>query len=178
MVLVRRVGIAAAIGLCSALTAMACSSSSGSSSGSGGDGGGALSDPFVGTWMCTGSSMTVETLPDMKATTDVTMSSIVITDDGTGNDTVVRTPEGDAVAAPCTEPAKLSASGTTLTITGMPKCPSAISGVTETFTSVSYTLAAGNTSFTTMASYTLSGTTTSGMTYAATGTATNTCNKM
>jgi hypothetical protein len=178
MVLHRR---AAGVAVLVAWGAVACgASSSGSGAGGGSDGGsdGSISDPFVGTWACTGTSTTNETMPTTMTTMDDTMSSIVITDDGSGNLTIVRTPEGDAAAPPCTESATLGAGGMTATFKGMPMCTTATSTISETFTTGMYTMGSGGTTFAGMTTYSLSGTTSAGKAYAATGSSSSTCMKM
>ena len=153
------------------LVATACSSSSGSN---GGDGGGAVSDGFVGTWSCMGSSTTTfSEPPNTPPSTMDTAATVVITDDGMGNLTSVRTPEEAGV--PCTLHSKLSSDGKTTTLDMGQTC-SATNGGTLTYTSGGSTLT-NATTYSTMSTWTFSGTTAKGMPLVGTGSGMSTCTK-
>jgi hypothetical protein len=83
------------LGLPLACLAAACSTHGGSAPSSS-SGGGSL-DPFVGTWVCTGTDdLTVTTPPGIPPVTESTASTIVIVDDGSGTISATRSTEGGA----------------------------------------------------------------------------------
>ena len=137
-------------------------------------------DPFIGTWMCTGTSTTNETKPTTMTTMQSNMAKVVITANGvnTGAVIVVRTPEDDATPRSCTEPGKLGSGDMTVTLDTPLMCPTASATIVETIDSSTLTLGANGNTYTGMSTYTLSGTTTAGKPYAATGTSSSTCTKM
>lgn len=150
----------------------ACSSSSGASGGDGGAGG--PSDGFVGTWSCSGSSTTMFSQPpNTPPSTVSTASTVVITDDGMGNLTSVRTP--DDAGSPCTLHSKLSSDGKSTTVDAGQTCPTA-NGGTITYTSGGSTLTSPTT-YTSMSTWTFSGTTMKGAPLVGTGSGTSTCTK-
>jgi hypothetical protein len=154
------------------VVATACSSSS---SGSGADGGsGTVSDGFVGTWDCTGTSTTTFSQPaNTPPSMSNTGSTTVITDDGMGNLTSVRTP--DEAGAPCTLHSKLSSDGKSTTLEMGETC-TAPNGGTLTYTSGGSTLTNPST-YASMATWTFSGTTTKGAPLVGTGSGMSTCTK-
>jgi hypothetical protein len=159
--------------LLTAVVAAGCSSSSVGPSPNPNDAG----NGFVGTWQCTGVGTNTETEPISETTTEPTTASTTITSDGSSQFTVTRTPETDAGTPPCTETFILAAGGATLTGKTPIVCPLATKTITQTFTSVVYTLDSSGTTYTTAASYTDTGTTATGKAYKSTGTSTSTCTK-
>lgn len=154
------------------LLATACSSSS--SGTTGGDGGSTVSDGFVGTWSCMGSETTsFSQPPNTPPSTSNTAATVVITDDGMGNLTSVRTPEEAGV--PCTLHSKLSSDGKSTTLDMGLTCTGP-SGGTFTYTSGGSTLT-NATSYTSTSTWTFSGTTMKGMPLVGTGSGMSTCTK-
>jgi hypothetical protein len=153
------------------LLAAACSSSGASS---GADGGGTTSDPFVGTWSCMGSSTTTYSQPaNTPPSTDSTANTVVITDDGAGNLTAIRTP--DEAGVPCTLHSKLNSDGKSTTLDMGQTCTGP-SGGTFTYTSGGSTLTNPST-YTSMSTWSFSGMTTKGMPLIGTGSGMSTCTK-
>lgn len=150
------------------LLATACSSSSAS-------GGGATSDPFVGTWNCTGSSTTTFTQPaNTPPSTADNSATAVITDDGMGNITQVRTVVDAGTM--CTLHSKLGSDGKSTTLDMGQTCMTA-NGGTLSYTSGGATLTAPNT-FTSSSTWNFSGTTMGGAQLVGTGSGMSTCTKM
>jgi hypothetical protein len=150
------------------LLATACSTSSGGSGGAG------SSDPFVGTWSCTGTSTTTFSQPPNTPPSTVnTASTTVITDDGMGNLTTDRTPI-DA-GPPCVLHSKLSSDGKSTTIETGQSCTVA-NGGTITYTSGGSTLTNPST-YASTATWTFSGMTMKGMPLVGTGSGMSTCTK-
>jgi len=154
------------------LLATACSSSNGGSSG---DGGGATSDPFVGTWTCSGSSTTnFSQPPNTPPSTASNASTVVITDDGMGNLTSVRTP--DDAGVPCTLHSKLNSDGKSTTLQMGQTCTT-VGGGTITYTSGGSQLTNPST-YTATSTWSFSGMTMNGMPLIGTGSGMSTCTKM
>jgi hypothetical protein len=152
--------------------ATACSSSSGGASG--GDGGGTSSDPFVGTWSCMGSSTTTFSQPPGTPPSTVnTAATVVITDDGMGNLTSVRTP--DDAGPPCTLHSKLNSDGKSTTLQTGQMCITG-GGGTITYTSGGSTLTNPST-YSSTATWDFAGMTKMGMTLLGTGSGMSTCTK-
>lgn len=152
------------------LLATACSSSSNG----GTTDGGTSSDGFVGTWTCMGSSMTTFSQPPgTPSTTANTAATVVITDDGMGNLTSVRTPE--EAGAPCTLHSKLSSDGKATAIDMGQTC-TAPNGGTLTYTSGGSTLTSATT-YSSTSTWTYSGTTAKGAPLVGTGSGMSTCTK-
>jgi hypothetical protein len=150
------------------LLATACSSSSG------GSGTGGSSDPFVGTWDCTGTSTTTFSQPPNTPPSTVnTGATTVITDDGMGNITSVRTP--DDAGVPCTLHSKLNSDGKSTTIAMGQTCTLA-GGGTITYTSGGSTLTNPST-YSSTATWTFSGMTMKGMPLIGTGSGMSSCTK-
>jgi hypothetical protein len=149
------------------LGAVACSSSSSSGQG----------DPFVGTWHCTLSVTVSYSMPTTKPVMSTMMNTNVITDDGHGNLTLVRTGDEDGGSPPCTLHSTLSADRKSINAVTPEKCPGA-AGITQTITSGMSTIGSGNDTYTSEVAFTLDGTGAQGATVAATGLATGTCTKM
>ncbi len=154
--------------------ALGCGSSSSSNSGTGGSG--STSDAFVGTWQCNGSETTTFSAPpNLSPQTESTAASVVITDNGGGSLTLVRTPETDAGTPPCTESAKLAADGKSFDLVAGQTCQTA-NGGTITYKTVTATLTSPTT-YTSNGSWQLDGKTKTGATLTGTGTGTSTCTK-
>lgn len=126
------------------------SDGSGSSSG-GGDGAG--SDPWVGTWACTGTESNTFTEPaGAKPEDKDTASTVTIVDNGDGTVTATSNPPDGGITCSL----KSTVSGDTLTlVTGGQSCANN-NGTTEIYTSGSATLS-GN-MYTASKAYTFSGT--------------------
>ena len=164
----------AMMALCLApLGAVACSSSTNST---GGDGG-SSSDPFVGTWQCSGSSTTTYTAPAATTVTSMTMGQSVISDDGHGNLTIQRSSEEDGGFPPCTLHGTLNSDGKSTTGKTPETCPGNAM-ITQTITMAGSTMNSNNTSYTSNSSFSLSGTNANGKMVQATGTGSSTCTKM
>jgi hypothetical protein len=145
----------------------ACSSSSSSGGG----------DAFVGTWQCTGSSTISYSMPTTKTVMNTGTNTNVITDDGHGNLTIVRTSEADGGNPPCTLHSTLSSDGKSINAVAPESC-AGTAGVTQTITSGMATLGSGNDTYKTTVSYTLEGTSPTGGTVMATGLSHGTCTKV
>jgi hypothetical protein len=137
----------------------------------------APSDPFVGTWQCVTNTTTMETAPVMNTSTSITMASVTITDNGSGAVTVVRTPEGDGAAPPCTEHFTLGDAGMTLTANPNQTCQLPTATLMQTITSGTFTIGSNGTTYTTHVVESQSGTTSAGKPYQATATSMSTCTK-
>lgn len=153
------------------LGVLACSSSS-----SGSDGG-AGTDPFVGTWQCSGSSTTTYTSPASTMVTSMTMGQSVISDDGHGNLTIQRSSETDGGFPPCTLHATLNADGKSTAGKTPETCPGNAM-VTQTITIADSTMNSENTSYASSTSFTLAGTNANGKMVQASGMGSSTCTKM
>jgi hypothetical protein len=89
-----RVAVAVAVAVASAACLAAACSTHGSS-GSSFDGG--TADPFVGTWVCTGTDdLTITTPTGIPPVTESTAATIVIADDGSSTISATRSTEGGA----------------------------------------------------------------------------------
>jgi hypothetical protein len=140
----------------------------------GGACGGIQPDPFVGSWKCSGSEATSYSQPaGMMPTTETVGSTVVITDDGIGNLTRVRTPDnGNPV---CTLHAKLALNRMTFNDTVGETCMTKVGNVV-TYSSGSAMIS--DAGYTAMSRWTLTGKNTAGATLVGDGTATSTCTKM
>ncbi|MGD0525501.1 MAG: hypothetical protein ABSE49_10175 [Polyangiaceae bacterium] len=128
------------------------SSGGGSGSSSGGEDGGAA-DPFVGTWVCSGTETNTYTQPAGKAaTTDAYTDDVTITSNGDGTQTASSLP-ADGGASPCVT--KSTVSGDTSTLETGTTCMNA-NGTTTTWTGGSATLTS-STTFMANRTYTFSG---------------------
>lgn len=152
------------------LFSTACSSSSG-----GAADGGTSSDPFVGTWNCNGSSTTTFSQPpNTPPSTANDAATAVITDDGTGNLTQVRTVEDAGIT--CTLHSKLNSDGKSTTLDMGQTCMSA-NGGTLSYTSGGATLTSPTT-YTSSSTWSYSGMTATGKALVGTGSGMSTCTKM
>ncbi len=149
------------------LGATACSSSSSSGSG----------DPFVGTWQCMGSGTVSYSMPTMNTVMNTNTNTNVITDDGRGNLTIVRTSDEDGGYPPCTLHSTLSSDGKSINAVAPESC-AGTAGITQTITSGMATLGSGNDTYTSTVSYTLDGTGPMGGTVMATALSHATCTKV
>ena len=134
----------------------------------------AQSDPFVGTWNCAGASTTTYSLPPGASPTTVDNGSVlVITDDGTGNDTVVRMPSGQPT---CTFQAELDATHASLVQMSEHTC-TLTNGNIVTYQADAYTSDSGD-SFSTETRFTVEGMNAAGAVLRGSGSGMSTCNRM
>jgi len=135
-------------------------------------------DPFVGSWQCTGTRTLVVAERSTISKMGPFVASDVITDDGSGQVTIVHSEEGDAGAPSCTESWSLGGSGTTLTANAPIECATTRANITKTITTGACAMSPDGTTFTESASFTESGMTDSNQTYASSGASESTCTKM
>ena len=105
------------------------------------------------------------------------MDTNVVTDDGHGNLTLIRSSDQDGGAPPCTLHSTLSAEGKSINAVAPESC-ALPAGVTQTVTSGMATIGAGNDTHTNKVSYTLEGTNAQGAAVIATSLSMATCMKM
>jgi hypothetical protein len=135
------------------------------------------SDPFPGTWLCSGTSMVTYTQPpNVPPSTGSTISTVVITDDGSGTITLARTTVQDAGTTMCSYKAVLSSNQQSFTLSAGDTCVN-FDGNTMTYTSGTGTLMSPTT-FSIDSTWTLSGQTASGAPLSETGTTNAACSKM
>ncbi|MGH7438235.1 MAG: hypothetical protein ACRENE_21330 [Polyangiaceae bacterium] len=155
--------------LCGAMIgAVGCSSTSGSPP---------STDPFVGSWECSVSATISYSMPTTNTAMNMSTNTDVITDDGHGHLTIVRTGEGDAGFPACTLHATLSADGKSTNAVTPESCPGAF-GLTQTVTSGTATIGSDGTTYTNRVTYTLEGTNAKGAPVVGTGLAMGSCTKM
>jgi hypothetical protein len=139
------------------------------------DTGAASADPFVGTWSCTAMDTTTYTAPlDTPTTTMATASAVVISDDGAGLITALRTPE-DA-APPCTLKSHLNPDGVSSTLIPGQACTTA-NGGTATYSSGTATMS-GSSAYTTQSNWDYAGHTAKGAVLTGVGTGSGSCTRM
>ncbi len=141
---------------------------------SGSTDGAGVSNPFVGTWRCTGTSTTTYTTPaGMPASTQPSSSTVTIVDDGDGRITTLRLPDNGAPE--CTLHARLDADGRSTTLDGNQTCTS-LNGGTVAYTS-GETRIASATTYTASHTWSYAGTTAKGAPLVGTGSGASTCTK-
>lgn len=136
--------------------------------------GGSAADPFIGTWKCTGTDATsFSQPPNTMPTSEVNGASVVITDDGSGHLTRVRTPDNGAPV--CTLHSTLNADRMSFTNVAGETCATK-NGGTVTYKTGSAMISA--TGYTAASTWTFSGKTAGGAALVGDGTGTSTCSKM
>jgi hypothetical protein len=178
--------------LVTALAAMAACSGSTAGNGAGSDGGNpdgagsssgggdSASDPFVGSWVCTGTSSLTFTQPaGHKPETDSFTTDVTIVANGDGSETIT----GQAVDGGPTCVTKATVSGNTATLESGQSCQNA-NGTTTAYTGGTATLTS-STTYTVTRTFSFSGTVTvtpdggspEQVQVAGSGTSTGTCTK-
>jgi hypothetical protein len=136
------------------------------------------SDPFIGSWSCSGTDTITWTMPaGMSPTNGTPSSTVVITDDGNGNITAVRTPTGTNAGAPACTTKHLLGSGGTASLSPVDQTCMTKDGATETYHTISWT-ASGSSYAVTSSFHLAGGKNAAGMALVGDGTSQSTCTKM